>query len=363
MLDAAGGRKEPSRQRKETTVTRANSAVWARILLLIVGAATAAAGWGLTSAHVAHAEINRPDACGATLDGVDVAPLDSSDRGDDIKVHQHDIVPVTMTSPIGFESHKIQLEFAGRRWTVSSKTDDGSTTFSDSVNIDDYATYGVGLYKVVGVATLTDGTKCGGAATVDVSGNPLATVAGAVAAGVVVAGTAGALASGGLAAGSLGSAGNAAETAFTEGEQERLASLDQYEFAYHYEPPPWPWSMFGCFWALPLMLLMLPFMAVAGGGAGPVEPQPGRELPRFPRVRWSPRITLLGAVSGLLAGLAVAVLLQQYSIEYPTQAAVIRDAVVGAVAYGLVLPTLGRTWAIRRFNRRIDALERTRTGG
>jgi hypothetical protein len=39
------------------------------------------------------------------------------------------------------------------------------------------------------------------------------------------------------------------------------------------------------------------------------------------------------------------------------------DAVDGAVAYGLVLPTLGRTWAIHRFNRRIDALERTRAGG
>jgi len=33
------------------------------------------------------------------------------------------------------------------------------------------------------------------------------------------------------------------------------------------------------------------------------------------------------------------------------------------VVYGLVLPTLGNTWAIRRFNGRIDALERARAAG
>jgi len=329
------------------------------MVLLILCAAALSLAWGLASVRTARAEITGP--CGATLSGVDVAGVDSSDRGDDIGVRQHDIVPVTMTSSKGFKSHKIQLEFAGRRWTVSNETDDGSTTFSDSVNIDDYAKYGVGLYKVVGVATLMDGTKCGGAATVDVSGNPLATVAGAVAAGAVVVGTVGAVASGAMAAGSLGSAGTAAESAFAEGERARLASPDPYRFSYPYFRPyrPWPWSIFGCVVALPMLLLMLPFMAVTGGGT-PSEPAPARELPRFPRMRWSPRISLAGVAGGLLAGLGVAVLLQQYSIEYPTQTAVIRDAVAGAVVYGLVLPTLGFTWAVRRFNGRIDALERAR---
>ena len=51
------------------------------------------------------------------------------------------------------------------------------------------------------------------------------------------------------------------------------------------------------------------------------------------------------------------------TIEYPTQAAIIRDTVIGAVVYGLVLPTPGNAWAIRRFNVRVDALEPARTAG
>jgi len=48
--------------------------------------------------------------------------------------------------------------------------------------------------------------------------------------------------------------------------------------------------------------------------------------------------------------------LQQYSIEYPTLAAVIRGDVA---VYGLLLPTLGFTWAIRRFgSTRLNGLGR-----
>ena len=160
--------------------------------------------------------------CDATLNAVDVRGVDSGNRDNDIKVSQHDRVPIVMTSAKGFRSHKIHLEFSGRRWAVSNNTDDGSTTSSDSVNVDDYATWGVGLYKVVGVATLSDGTTCTGAATVDVSGNPLATVAGLVAAGTVVAGTVGAAATGALGAGRLTGAGDAAADAFAREESARL---------------------------------------------------------------------------------------------------------------------------------------------
>jgi hypothetical protein len=331
----------------------------ARMVLLILVAAALSVAWALASVRTAHAEIS--GRCEATLNSVDVRGVSSGNRDNDIKVSEHSRVPIVMTSPQGFRSHKIQLEFADRRWTVSDKTDDGSNTFTDSVNVDDYATYGVGLYKIVGVATLSDGTKCTGAATVDVSGNPLATVAGVVAAGTVVVGTVGAVASGGLAAGSLGSAGNAAADAFAAEESARAASPDPYRYSYAYRPRvDWPWSMLGCFFALPMLLLTLPFMAVTGGAGGP-PPEPARELPRFPRMRWMPRLTLLGVVSGLLAGLGGAVLLQQYAIDYPTQSAIIRDLVAGAVVYGLIIPTLGRTIAVLRFNGRISALERTRS--
>ncbi len=103
--------------------TRASGA---RMVLLILCAAALSLAWGLASVRTARAEIFGPGSCGATLNGVDVAGVDSGNRGDDISVRQHDIVPVTMTSAKGFKSHKIQLEFGGQRRTVSSKTDDGS---------------------------------------------------------------------------------------------------------------------------------------------------------------------------------------------------------------------------------------------
>jgi len=64
-------------------------------------------------------------------------------------------------------------------------------------------------------------------------------------------------------------------------------------------------------------------MAVTGGGGSDASEGPlaARALPR---ARWMPRITLLGLVSGLFAGLGAAVLLRQYSVEYPPLAAIIR---------------------------------------
>jgi hypothetical protein len=313
----------------------------------------------------ASAEISGP--CGATLNGVDVKGVDSGNRDNDIKVSSDSKVPVVFTSAKGFKSHKIQLEFLSRRWTVADKKDDGATQFSDSVNVNDYATYGVGLYKVVGVGTLTDGTTCSGAATVNVGGNPLTTVAGAAAAGTVAVATVGAVATG-LAASSSSAGGlkpmqdvmddlmdisDEVEAARLRAERLRTAGAF-FNFA----------AMFGCFGTLALALLMLPFAAISGGdrsgdsgGAAPPAAGPGAPQ-RLPRARWTPRITLLGLLSGLLVGVGVVVLLQQYAIEYPTMAAAVRDVAIGVVLYGVVVPTVGRTFAVRRLNGRIAKLER-----
>ena len=43
----------------------------------------------------------------------------------------------------------ISLEFAGQRWVVSDE-DTSGPTWVNTVNVADYATYGVGLYKVIG---------------------------------------------------------------------------------------------------------------------------------------------------------------------------------------------------------------------
>ena len=80
---------------------------------------------------------------------------------------------------------------------------------------------------------------------------------------------------------------------------------------------------------------------------------------RLPRAPWLPRITVLGLVNGVLAGAAGLVLLQQFAVTYPALWLMITLLVLGAVIYGLVLPTLGYTIAWLRVNRRVAQLERS----
>jgi hypothetical protein len=81
---------------------------------------------------------------------------------------------------------KVELEFAGIRWTVHDEPTTGRT-WSKEVAVDDYATYGVGLYKVIGSSS-GPGLSCSGAALVKVEGNPLTTVAGLVGLGLAIVG-------------------------------------------------------------------------------------------------------------------------------------------------------------------------------
>ncbi|OGO50761.1 MAG: hypothetical protein A2148_03445 [Chloroflexi bacterium RBG_16_68_14] len=324
------------------------------IVLTVLLAAGAALFMSVTSAH---AEIEGP--CGATIAGVDVAGVNSGSRNDDIHVSRHQAVPVGATSAAGFQSHKVQLEFASRRWTVSEQQDNGSTQWSDTVNVDDYARYGVGLYKVVGVSILNDGTTCTGAATVDVDGNPLATVAGGAAAGATALGTVGALAST-----ALGATGRPQLRGPRPPEPDVAQPGTKREF---YTRPGTPNILFaqwllGCWTLAAIALIMVPLSALAGGGAAPGGAPPGAgqpptsagAQPAVPqRPIWLPRITLLGLVSGFLAGAGLTVLLQQYSIMYPTLGVIITWVIVGMVVYGVVLPTIGTVIGTLRVRGRV----------
>jgi hypothetical protein len=237
---------------------------------------------------------------------------------------------------------------------------------------------------VIGRATLVDGTTCTGAAVVDVEGNPLATVAGGVAAGLGAVATVGAV-GGGIAAargrgGSLGGLQDLVEEAFKEtrdrvepGTPERAPidkQIDDLKDASGYreiERSPVAWifagDLLGCLSVIPMVLLaviMLPFSAISGGPEQPEAPSPAstENKARLPRARWTPRITLLGIAFGLLGGLSALVLLQQYSIALPTRGLAIQLLVIGAVAYGVVLPTIGRTFAVLRVNGRLAEAER-----
>ena len=133
------------------------------------------------------ADATMTGACSATVNGQDVATRSASSPGDAIDVGNADevVVQARSSSPIG--TYRIQLEYAGIRWTVA-KGDSTDNTWSRSVKVDDYARYGAGIYRVHGVST--GGGSCDGVVLVDVGGSPLTTPLGLAAAGLTLIGVA-----------------------------------------------------------------------------------------------------------------------------------------------------------------------------
>lgn len=199
----------------------------------------------------AQAEINGP--CSATINGESVAGHSTGATGDPIKVKRHSQVPVSMSAAQEISHLKVQIQFAGFGWTVHNEPTTG-TSWSKDVNVDKYAKYGVGFYKVSGSSSGSD-LSCSGAALVKVEGNPLATVAGGVALGLTVIGAIG-----------------------------------------------------------------LALLGLRGGGGWPLA---------------------AGPLLGLIGGLGVGVLLQQYGLIYPTRGVAIVELAAGVVL-GLGVPGLRR---------------------
>jgi putative membrane protein insertion efficiency factor len=122
----------------------------------------------------AFAQVSGP--CTATLAGVDAATASTPEDAVEVGYDEVAVVAGTMTS--GPVSYDIQLEFAGFRWTAASGEASGNT-WSDEVNIADYATHGVGLYKVHAESTNAAGETCTVDGYVDVTGkSPFTTTAG-----------------------------------------------------------------------------------------------------------------------------------------------------------------------------------------
>src|SRR3990170_90944 len=88
--------------------------------------------------------------------------------------------------------------------------------------------------------------------------------------------------------------------------------------------------------ALPALLLT--GMAMISEGGQPASPTPERRLPPPP---WRPRISLVALLGGLLAGAGAVVLLQQFSLVFPTRAVAIGGLVIG-LAIGVIVPSLTR---------------------
>jgi hypothetical protein len=104
------------------------------------------------------------------------------------------------------------------------------------------------------------------------------------------------------------------------------------------------------FLVLPALLLTAGMMAAVPAGSATTTP----------RVRWSPRFSVVGIGSGILLAVGSAVLLQQYGVIWPTLGMGI-TFLVGGIALGIMVPTLTRLRVVRALNRRIAEFE-TRYG-
>jgi len=127
--------------------------------------------------------------CTASFAGVDIADRSATDPDDAIEVEPDDKVVVTVSAPTAVGHYSIELGFAGFYWTVAEDdTDDAQ--WERTVNVDDYAWLGGGLYQIRAVS---DGdVPCTGSVLVLVGGSPFTTLGGWVAlvltgAGIVAA--------------------------------------------------------------------------------------------------------------------------------------------------------------------------------
>ena len=130
--------------------------------------------------------------CTATAQGLDVRGFDTPSKA--LQVKKTEVLRITSTAPSP-GVYDVKLEIAGFQWRAASDSYDG-TTWVDDVAVNDYATHGIGIYKVIAVSRMTSGGSCSVTAYVNVTGgSPFTTTSGIVStavAGVGLVGTLGA---------------------------------------------------------------------------------------------------------------------------------------------------------------------------
>lgn len=313
--------------------------------------------FALLSPAVAPAWADIEGNCEATFKGVDIRGLDTS-AGDAIDVDEDEVVEATFTSPAGFASHDVDLKILGISWNVASGTDDGGTSWTETVRIDDYNWATSGLYEVTGSATLSDGSTCSGAALINVTKNPLTTVAGAAAAATMAVGV------GGVAASSVNTAvqGRRASRKIEDWVANEIESpgggqqRSQSDLMSGFNATLDTLDLFGPLFSF-CLLAALPGLILTGAAmATPEGGQPPPSGARLRRASWKPRITVVGMLGGLLGGLGAAVLLQQYGVSPLTPAQAVVGLLAGLAA-GIIIPSLVHLWSVMRVNGKIADAE------
>jgi hypothetical protein len=147
------------------------------------------AGAALVAAQSATAAIEGP--CEASIAAVDVRDRGTSPRSAAIPVHETTRPLVRMSSERPLTHLKVEMQVTGFIWTVHDEPTDGREVEAE-LPVDDYATWGIGLFEVTATGT-GSGFTCTATALIDVEGSAIATAAGLAGLGLTVVGAAGVL--------------------------------------------------------------------------------------------------------------------------------------------------------------------------
>lgn len=259
--------------------------------------------------------------CVATINGRDPATMTVSDP---VVVHKGEKVAISGTvppsvAPAGDQIKsvtKITVSIVGGVATVSSEEHPGTgPEWGTSVNVDDYLKWGVGLYKVEGSSSgEPGGWSCSGDGYIELrDGSPLGKPIGMAAAGMTALGVIGAVAAAGI-----GRTPPTGEPAPTAEEVQREFGSDAEKVLGIQDQPPRPERYLdaglslGCSFAVFVAILI--FVAIGDGvlAALPVAAAVAAG-PKLRRRIWVRGHPVLGFFSGLVAGLGIAVLVQQYA--------------------------------------------------
>ncbi|MFC2017722.1 hypothetical protein ACFLTQ_00260 [Chloroflexota bacterium] len=288
--------------------------------------------------------------CIAYINGTNVSEYDTPDNA--FKVDYDEDLTVRVVGPAPFVSHKIDMAFSDYlSWTVSDETDDGTeTSYTDTVEVSDYAWIGTGLYKVTAKGVLANGDECSTTVYIRITGNdPISTMVGIIALILVGMGVIGLMAV--------------------------IIAL-------------WLAGPTGCLWWY-LLLRTIPFTAVltmvtmVTGSAGTPSPGAGEttgdedtpqvpsssqdtsgddqktgdeDMPQVPSasqdtsgggIKFRPKISILAIGCALLSAIGFVLLFQQMGVAYPTTTVVVISLVLALVA-GIILPTIAMTFSRKR---------------
>jgi len=292
---------------------------------------------------VAHAEVSGPG-CTAHLAGVDAARVSSTDQSTAIHVQKTDTVAVDLAGEPGQTGVHVDYGLAGG---VSFGKDGSGTHYAATVS--DYVN-ATGLY-LVQARSVPAGT-CTAAALVDVGGSPVGTLPGDLALAATLGGAV-MVAGGAVLASAQGGGDGEAAPALQSGggDAAAITRTDLATIAGGGDTELGKNLLRCCGFALPMALLMT---TMAMMGALPVASGGPVGASRVPRVRWRPRLSVLGILGGILGSAGAVVFMELNGNVYPTRRWAI-EAVVGGLLVGLVVPSLGNAVAAWRINRRRTA--------